>query len=487
MRPHSNSLARSSIYWLVLLMAVALALSVLLLLWFTLPVQAQSESVDNNTDDARLTGKHLITFRGNKLPNNYAERIADVGGSVATELPEIGVVVADGLTEDAVERLGAFEDVEAVEQDMERRWIDPQESASAEVAAVEESSAEEPLAEVASPEKPGSASFYARQWNMRQIKADRAWATGQFGDPSVSVAILDTGIDKDHPDLRGLVAGGPSKSFVSSDKTDIEKFPGSPAWADLNYHGTHVAATVSSKARAAAGVTSDVTLIAVKVLNKEGKGSASDILEGLIYAANQGADVINMSLEASFDKKMLPGTVASMNRAFNYANRKGSVIVVAAGNDNLDLNADSNRYQAYCQSTHVVCVSATGPTSGGVNGPWEKIDEKASYSNYGSPVVVAAPGGNGNSKVWAACSRTSLVHPICQTGTFIVESNGTSMAAPHVSGLAALLVNEIGKEKPSQVAAQIRQSADDLGDPDKDMIYGHGRINVAKALGLEGS
>jgi subtilisin family serine protease len=86
--------------------------------------------------------------------------------------------------------------------------------------------------------------------------------------------------------------------------------------------------------------------------------------------------------------------------------------------------------------------------------------------------------------VWAACSRTSLVIPICQTGTFIVGVTGTSMASPHTAGLAALLVEDLGPNGPSQIRARIQQSADDLGQPGTDPNYGKGRINVPSALGL---
>jgi lantibiotic leader peptide-processing serine protease len=155
-------------------------------------------------------------------------------------------------------------------------------------------------------------------------------------------------------------------SFVPTDDARVTaNFPNAPPWTDLNYHGTHVAATVSSNALHLAGITSKVKLMAVKVLDRNGSGPDDALLAGIMHAADNGADVINMSLNGSFSKEEHPGFVSVINRAINHANRKGATIVVAAGNDNADMDADSDRYQAYCQSPHVVCVSATGPTGQG--------------------------------------------------------------------------------------------------------------------------
>jgi subtilisin family serine protease len=159
------------------------------------------------------------------------------------------------------------------------------------------------------------------------------------------------------------------------------------------------------------------------------------------------------------------------------------VITVSAGNADLNMDADEDLYKAYYNAPHVLCTSATGPTgASGVNGPWTDVDARAPYSNYGAAVSVAAPGGTSPGRVWAACSRRSLQVPVCQTGTFVVGLGGTSMAAPHVAGLAALVVENIGKKQPSQVRNRIMQNADDLGELGTDPIYGRGRINVLKTI-----
>jgi subtilisin family serine protease len=429
-------------------------------------------------NDAQPTGRHLVVFSSNnKVPADFGQRVAGLGGSVVSEYGRIGVAVVSGLSDEAAAQLQAFDDTQTVEHDLEVQYVDP--ISDMELIAADDASP-------ASAANPATASFYPRQWHLRAIGAEKAWAAGKLGSSNVTVAILDTGISPTHPDLVGRVDMIRSRSFVPSDAAVVQaNFPGMPNWVDLHYHGTHVAATVSSNARAAAGVTSGVTLMAVKVLSRTGSGSSSGILAGIMHAADNDADVINMSLGGTFRKSLNPGYVSVINRAINYANREGVVMVVSAGNDNYNLDSDSDIYKTYCMATHVICTSATGPTAqAGTNGPWTDIDAKASYSNFGSYVSVAAPGGNGASRVTAACSQQSLNIPVCRTGAYVIGISGTSMASPHASGLAALLVEEIGKNRPSQVANRMAQSADDLGDEGRDVIYGRGRINVAKALGL---
>src|SRR5918997_1135915 len=209
MRPSSNGLAGHYIYWSVLPVAVALALSVLVVLWSTLPVQAQSESTDNDTgDDSQPTGKHIIVFdTTNTLPTDYAQRIADRGGKVENPFPETGVVVASGLSEDAAESLESDEDVQEVDPDVELQWLDPpvDEAAVDEVsvgeASVGEASAEgtsegtSAEVEPTSVAAPHTAVEYRRQWNMRAINANQAWTDGRLGARYVTMAILDSGID----------------------------------------------------------------------------------------------------------------------------------------------------------------------------------------------------------------------------------------------------------------------------------------------------
>jgi len=423
------------------------------------------------------TGKHVVQFKADAVPADFASRVAAVGGTVEASYDGAGIAVVAGLSDATAAKLGKASDVGSVNPDVEFQVLDPVD--------VQVSDASADGAE--SQENPAAAFFFPRQWHLRQIGADRAWAAGKLGSSDVKVAILDTGIDYTYPDLAGLVDLTLSKSFVPSDQPLIDaNFPGAHEVADLHYHGTHVAATVSSNGIVAAGVTSKTTLFGVKVLSAQGRGSSSGVLAGIVYAANAGADVINMSLGGTTTRRDLQGFIGDINRAVNYARRQGVVVVVSAGNSAIDLDHDGNGYKTYCDAPTTMCVSATGPTRrDAINGPWYDIDALASYSNYGrSAINVAAPGGNRGGAVVAGCSKFSLQFRICATGNYVLSASGTSMASPHTSGLAALVVAEIGHDRPSQVIAKIQQSADDLGQPGTDPAYGKGRINVANALGL---
>ena len=374
---------------------------------------------------------------------------------------------------------------------------------------------------------------------MRAIGADIAWKAGRTGSPNVDVAILDSGIDPTYIDLLTLVDVSRAAAFVATkgtnplDPTDdqlIEKFfPGIPLWRDLNGHGTHVASTVSSRSLANAGVTSRVTLIPVKVTGANGSGSFTHILQGILYATDVGADVINASLGAIFPRRGTQSSTKILDRVTKYARSAGVTMVVAAGNDGALLHPSSNAlYAAFCSTKNVICVSATGPhTSLGangkanVNGPTflPSLDTPSIFTNFGQQYIdVAAPGGNWleNDKgeivsavvVWAACSQPSrdFIEPDVPEGsppgtepppgfyqksvcaqlpqfTFTRGSVGTSMSAPHVSGLAALLVETYGRN-PEAIRDVIRSTANDLGKLGTDDFYGRGRINVARALGL---
>ena len=471
------------------------------------PVQPITPSASSAHSAAASTnGRYLVLFTGNDVPADFASRVRGLGGSVAFADGRIGVAAVENLTAEAAASLGAGAGIQGIAPDRQEERAAP---------ATAPSNAEP--SDPASAADPTSAQYYGRQWNMRAIGADRAWAAGHTGSRDVTVAILDSGIDPTHPDLVGLVDASRSTSFAPAEDSALaaQHFPGAPVWTDLDGSGTHAAATVSSNAVLTAGVSSNVTLMAVKVSGFNGTRWSS-VVQGIMYAADHDADVIDLSMAFRFPHNNGAESIAlSVTRAVNYAYRQGATVVVPAGDNTRDLDRDGSSYDGLCSAPGVICVSATGPTSAGpttgptaYTGPFENTDTLASYSNFGrSAISVAAPGGNlvfgttpqgwpalvSASWVWGACSRTKLwsdwftgeVEKVSCGPVEIVGYANTSRAASHVSGLAALLVGKYGHDNPAQIRAAILQSADDLGQPGVDPAYGHGRINVARALGLQ--
>jgi len=445
----------------------------------------------------------MVLFDGDQAPPDFAERVAALGGVVEMMDEDIGFAVVSRLDASAAESLKSLPGIRAVEPDLVVGAPTADDVAAADIGGVDATEVA-----IASSLSPTGAAFYARQWNLRAIGADQAWEAGFVGDPSVRVAILDTGIDYLHDDLVGLVDLSRSTSLLSlskscpttepgqpssnEDDTVRVKFPGRLPFTDLHSHGTAVAGLIASNARFLAGVTQRTTLFSVKVHDRGRKNCISVYLEGIKYAADHDADVIHLSIPLEFDKATYPGLVSAVNRATNYANRRGAVLVAAAGNDTADLDHDGTRFK-FCNAVHVICVSATGPTSAaGLEGSWENVDSVAPYTAFGrSTITVAGPGGTGDpgtgTTVWLVCSQTARVggNPApCRAGRKIWSSTGTSFGAAATSGLAALLVSTIGKGRPERIRAAIEHSADDLGEPGRDPYYGHGRINVARAVGL---
>src|SRR5881398_2439279 len=436
---------------------------------------------------ADAAGRHLVVFTAERVPADFGERAARLGGSLETSLDNIGVAAVTGLSETGAAELAAGTDIRAVEPDPITRGHDdneatddPTEQATSEAAVPADATA-----------SPTTARFYARQWNMRAVLANQAWAAGFLGSRDVKVAILDSGIDYLLPDLAGLVDLEHSTSFVPEDVT--RHFPGRLPFSDLHGHGTFVTSIVASNANVLAGINRYVTLLAVKINDSTRGSSASRFLSGIMYAADQGADVINISDGREFDKSKHPGVVAAFERAVNYAFRKGALLVTVPFNDGADLDHNGDLVRLPCEAANAICVAGTGPTgAAGVNGPWQNVDARAPYSAFGrSAVSVAAPGGAGEvgqfRRMWTICTTTPTATtgaPACRAHQAIAQPAGTSFAAPHVAGLAALLVAQLGHGNPALIRARILESADDLGEPGVDPYYGKGRINVARALGL---
>jgi hypothetical protein len=466
---------------------------------------------------ASENGKHIVVFTGDDAPADFEARVTARGGSVDEILTGSGLAIVSGLTDAGATDLASTGGVRAVAADM---ILGPETSdeladelADAGVAmstatpeALSTASSETFPECRASASAPAKATAYLRQWNLCAIKAYAAWDAGFLGSPDVKVFLLDTGIDYENADLQGLVDPDLSISLVPTTSSEYGSFKGKKPYMDFHSHATGVASLISSNAKSLAGVTQKTTLVSVKVLDRTRKGTISVFLRGIYYAANHGADVIHFSFAfEGFNKRDSTGQVAGFNKATAYAHRKGAVMVVAGGNFSVDLDHNQDNWRV-CDTPHVICVSATGPTAAdGVNGGWTNVDAPATYTNFGrSSISVAGPGGtippdvsDGTFKkdtglpVTLNCSGSSLIStgktgPVdCGKNHLLRwESTGTSFGAAVTSGLAALLVSRMGHGRPDQIRAVIEKSADDLGQTGTDPYYGKGRINVASAMAM---
>lgn len=282
---------------------------------------------------------------------------------------------------------------------------------------------------------------YSKQWNLRSINVESAW--DETKGAGVTVAIIDTGVSR-VPDLEKtqFVEG---YDFVSDSK---EAF-------DDNGHGTHVAGTVAQSTNnsyGVAGIAYEANLMPLKVLSAFGGGTISDIAEAIKFAADHNADVINMSLGGAGESQL-------MQEAINYAHQKGVVIVAAAGNS----DENSADYPArYPQVISVAAIDSSG--------------EKAPYSNYGAGVDISAPGGSDTGKI-----LQETINPETGKAEF-AGFQGTSMAAPHVAGVAAL-IKATGVKEPNEVLSVLQKSARVIQD-DALNHYGAGQLDASAAVKL---
>ena len=445
----------------------------------TAPTRSFSATALASRDAVPVNGRHLFVMNG-PVPANFAASVAAKGGSIVANMSEFRTVITSGLSDTdaaALAGTGAL-----VANDVTARWA----PTPAEVGATTAAIADAPLP--GNPTNPLGALILSRQWNMWQIHAPQAWAAGKTGTPSVKVAILDSGIDPDHQefqfgDNQSLIDGASAR--VVATQTGCA-FSNAPAlWKDDFFHGTYVSGLVTTSNVIMAGVAPNVRLVAVKVLDKTGSGSFSDILCGIQYAVIIAkAKVINMSLGAT-----IPGNAAGLAafqqivaNVVDFAKTRGAVVVSAAGNEDKNLGNPHPFLSLPCEAGSQICVSATSAR-----------DMIARYSNFGRAAIdVSAPGGDdkhlsktgGQSELLAEmilgpCARV-LCPDTARALSNYIFADGTSASAPHVAGLAALLATQ--GMMPDAIMTRIRSTADVIGNQSK---YGDGRINVARALGVQ--
>jgi len=322
-------------------------------------------------------------------------------------------------------------------------------------------------------------------WGVKKIGAPAAWDTTHGA--GVVVAVVDTGVDYTHPDLAANIWSNPGETPNNGVDDDgngyVDDIHG---WnfvddnndpQDLYGHGTHVAGTIAAvgdNALGVVGVAFESHIMPVRALNRYGDGAIDVMAQAIVYAVDNGADVINASWGGTGQSALIADATA-------YAHAHGVVFVAAAGNGSTDM---STFFPA--NDANAIAVAAT-----------THLDAAASFSNFGVKLDVAAPGGGDApppptedfpeySVLSLRASAAQLLYPLNNliVGNGYLRLAGTSMAAPHVAGTAALILAVHPEFSVEQVRQVLRTTADDLGAPGVDATYGYGRVNAASAVAV---
>lgn len=433
---------------------------------------------------------YILIANGNNLPSKLAESVTKAGGTITRTIPEVGLAVASSSDPSFASKASKISGIRSVNTNISLQWVKPSQQESIEI-------------ETGNPPFSGDDDrFFDLQWGHDAVDAPEAWDAGYRGD-GVRVAVLDTGFDTDHVDLAGNINFALSANFVPGESLTY-------ALPNPFSHGTHTAGTIAAldNGIGTIGVAPEAELVLVKVLSDSGSGDFDWVIAGIVHAANVDADVISMSLGAAIKKsgacdpdcytaKEAAELLVALGRATTYAYQQGTTVIASAGNDADDGDHNANLVHVPSDSPHVISISATAPIGWATDPLNAFLDYPASYTNYGQSVIeFAAPGGDfvypGNEN----CLVAGLVRPcwvfdlVFSTGSnsnpavaSYYWSAGTSMAAPHAAGVAALIIGKNGGSMhPAQVEAALRASADDLGKPGNDDFYGAGRVNAYNAV-----
>jgi thermitase len=366
--------------------------------------------IQHNEKDQSHYYKNQVTVKFQKIPTKQelTKMEKDIDGKIMKQMNHIFMFQSESKT--AKELKDYFENIQHVEY-AEPNYIYLQN------------------------EVPNDLLYLRYQWNLPAIQTEEGWRLSQ-GNENIVIAVIDSGVDLDHPDLVHRL----KKGYNVLADNDLPE--------DDNGHGTHVAGIIASETNnreGVAGITWFNHIMPIKALNSEGYGSSFDVAKGIIWAVDHGARIINLSLGNYQPSELL-------QEAVRYAYDRGAVIIAASGNDN-------SSQPSYPAAYHeVLSVGAINPDG-----------SRAEFSNYGAYLDVVAPG--------TGIPSTFVHHRYAAL-------SGTSMAAPHVTALAGLILSLNPELSNIEVMNIINRSTVDLGTPGNDPFFGNGLINIYKAMQL---
>lgn len=425
-------------------------------------------------------GRYILLLKGNSVPADLAAQVESAGGQLVATMPQVGIAIATSSEANFIDSAKAIASVS---------------DAGPEAVHTVPDVTEAPEPALTAPTGADDLYNAGLVWGVNRVGAPDAWVNGHTGSHNTVVAVIDTGVANNHPDLAPNIVE--MNCFTSA--------PTCQAYPINSDHGTHVAGTIAAAfdAGRVVGVAPNTGIAAYNTFEFiPGCGvcsfSSSRWL-AMLDAADKGYKVISMSLgsTAQFGGKgsnNLAAFVAAEKRIANYVDKQGTLMVASAGNNALDLNGTIIHLPG--DIPQMINVGATGIQPGARYPFPNSFDIRAFYSNFGAALTVAAPGGDcgeinactgaGNAGFpwfeFLVLSTTVALEPVCSAaGTCAPRygwKGGTSMATPHVSAVAAMIFDANPGIKPSQVRAKLKQTAENVGSRQE---FGHGMVRADKA------
>jgi subtilisin family serine protease len=450
--------------------------------------------------------RYVVVFQNQNIPENAAQLIEAAGGRLVKTLPSIGVVIAVSNNPGFASSLSNTPGIDSVSMERSLRVQNANKSEPAERSRKGRKTNESQPVECS--ENSRNDSCFGEQWNIRRVQADDAWRI-TTGSHRTVVAVIDTGIATNHPDLKDNVlyefCCPSSEDGCSTRRSGIcDPYPeDSSNWG---WHGTQVAGIIAASFGGGGliGVGPNLGLASYNVSEFTGIYDSDDlpiyiipdssVLSAMLDAAERGFKVINISL---YDLYTWPEDRAIINayaRTVSQVNKKGSLIIACAGNDGINLEGPV--FSIPGDLSGVLSVGATGirplpfyPQSGA-------YDVRAYYSNYGRSIDLVAPGGDlgpdcnldtpencdENSPYLIPMAGADLDPTCARTESCKIWYSldlGTSLSSAHVSAVAGLILDMYPSLSPSEVTARLKSTADYVGDPQQ---FGSGMVNAYRAL-----